>query len=38
MKNKTPSKSAEKDIYGKHEKHLHEPVKKQLKVPKPKGA
>jgi hypothetical protein len=33
---KKPSKSAEKDLYGKHEKHLHELPKKQLKMPKPK--
>lgn len=37
MMTKQPSKTPERDIYGKHEKHLHEPVKKQLKVPKQKG-
>lgn len=31
---KKPSKNAEKDLYGKHEKHLHKPAK-QLKMPKP---
>lgn len=37
MTTKKPSKTPERDIYGKHEKHLHEPVKKKMNVPKPKG-
>jgi len=37
MAHKKQSKTQEKDIYGKHEKHLHEPMKKKLHVPKPKG-
>jgi len=34
---KKSSKTPERDIYGKHEKHLHEPVKKKMNIPKPKG-
>lgn len=33
---KTPPKTVEKDLYGKHEKHLHQPVKTKLKLPKTK--
>lgn len=37
MTQKKPSKNVERDIYGKHEAHLHKPLEKKINIPKPKG-